>query len=63
MTTNITAQTPDYEGIPLLLLKILNPETITDPAYISESFQNIELENELNLCTMGEKYRTNSCLC
>ena len=49
---NIFVQTPDYEGYTTALVqKILgNPEKqITDPAYISESFQNIELENIKNL--------------
>ena len=49
---NIFVQTPDYEGYTTALVqKILgNPEKqITDPAYINESFQNIELENIKNL--------------
>ena len=54
---NIFAQTPDYEGYTTALVqKILgNPEKqITDPAYISESFQNIELENIKNLYRKGK---------
>ena len=54
---SIFAQTPDYEGYtPALVQKILgNPEKqITDPAYISESFQNIELENIKNLYRKGK---------
>lgn len=53
----IFAQTPDYEGYTTALVqKILgNPEKqITDPAYISESFQNIELENIKNLYRKGK---------
>ncbi|WP_347113038.1 DUF4947 domain-containing protein, partial [Streptococcus parasanguinis] len=54
---NIFVQTPDYEGYTTALVqKILgNPEKqITDPAYISESFQNIELENIKNLYRKGK---------
>ena len=54
---NIFVQTPDYEGYTTALVqKILgNPEKqITDPAYISESFQNIELENIKNLYHKGK---------
>ena len=53
----IFVQTPDYEGYTTTLVqKILgNPEKqITDPAYISESFQNIELENIKNLYHEGK---------
>ena len=54
---HIFVQTPDYEGYTTALVqKILgNPEKqITDPAYISESFQNIELENIKNLYRKGK---------
>lgn len=54
---NIFVQTPDYEGYTTALVqKILgNPEKqLTDPAYISESFQNIELENIKNLYRKGK---------
>ena len=54
---NIFVQTPDYEGYTAALIqKILgNPEKqLTDPAYISESFQNIELENIKNLYHKGK---------
>ena len=54
---NIFVQTPDYEGYTTALVqKILgNPEKqITDPAYMSESFQNIELENIKNLYHEGK---------
>ena len=54
---NIFVQTPDYEGYTTALVqKILgNPEKqITDPAYISESFQNIELQNIKNLYRKGK---------
>lgn len=54
---NIFVQTPDYEGYTTALVqKILgNPEKqITDPAYIAESFQNIELENIKNLYHKGK---------
>ena len=54
---NIFVQTPDYEGYTIALVqKILgSPEKqITDPAYISESFQNIELENIKNLYRKGK---------
>ena len=54
---NIFVQTPDYEGYTTTLVqKILgNPEKqITDPAYMSESFQNIELENIKNLYHEGK---------
>ena len=54
---NIFVQTPDYEGYTTALVqKILgNPEKqLTDPAYISESFQNIELENIKNLYHKGK---------
>lgn len=54
---NIFVQMPDYEGYTTALVqKILgNPEKqITDPAYISESFQNIELENIKNLYRKGK---------
>ena len=54
---NIFVQTPDYEGYTTALVqKILgNPEKqITNPAYISESFQNIELENIKNLYRKGK---------
>ena len=54
---NIFVQTPDYEGYTTALVqKILGkPEKqITDPAYISESFQNIELENIKNLYRKGK---------
>ena len=54
---NIFVQTPDYEGYTTALVqKILgNPEKqITDPAYISESFQNIELENIKKLYHEGK---------
>ena len=54
---HIFVQTPDYEGYTTTLVqKILgNPEKqITDPAYISESFQNIELENIKNLYHEGK---------
>ena len=53
----IFVQTPDYEGYTTTLVqKILgNPEKqITDPAYMSESFQNIELENIKNLYHEGK---------
>ena len=53
----IFAQTPDYEGYTTALVqKILgNPEKqITDPAYMRESFQNIELENIKNLYHEGK---------
>lgn len=53
----IFAQTPDYEGYTTALVqKILgNPEKqVTDPAYINESFQNIELENIKNLYHEGK---------
>ena len=53
----IFAQTPDYEGYTTALVqKILgNPEKqVTDPAYINESFQNIELENIKNLYRKGK---------
>lgn len=54
---HIFVQTPDYEGYTTTLVqKILgNPEKqITDPAYMSESFQNIELENIKNLYHEGK---------
>ena len=54
---HIFVQTPDYEGYTTTLVqKILgNPEKqITDPAYMSESFQNIELENIKNLYRKGK---------
>ena len=54
---NIFVQTPDYEGYTAALIqKILgNPEKqVTDPAYISESFQNIELENIKKLYRKGK---------
>ena len=54
---NIFAQTPDYEGYTTALVqKILgNPEKqVTDPAYINESFQNIELENIKKLYHEGK---------
>ena len=53
----IFAQTPDYEGYTTALVqKILgNPEKqVTDPAYINESFQNIELENIKKLYHEGK---------
>lgn len=53
----IFAQTPDYEGYTTALVqKILgNPEKqVTDPAYIAESFQNIELENIKKLYHEGK---------
>ena len=53
---HIFVQTPDYEGYTTTLVqKILgNPEKqITDPAYMRESFQNIELENIKNLYHEG----------
>ena len=53
----IFVQTPDYEGYTTTLVqKILgNPEKqITDPTYMSESFQNIELENIKNLYHEGK---------
>ena len=53
----IFAQTPDYEGYTTALVQTIlgNPEKqITDPAYISESFQNIELENIKNLYRKGK---------
>lgn len=53
----IFVQTPDYEGYTTTLVqKILgNPEKqITDPAYMRESFQNIELENIKNLYHEGK---------
>ena len=53
----IFAQTPDYEGYTTALVqKILgNPEKqVTDPAYIDESFQNIELENIKKLYHEGK---------
>ena len=54
---HIFVQTPDYEGYTTTLVqKILgNPEKqITDPAYMRESFQNIELENIKNLYHEGK---------
>ncbi|MFS9318805.1 DUF4947 domain-containing protein [Streptococcus parasanguinis] len=54
---NIFVQTPDYEGYTTALVqKILGNQEkqITDPAYISESFQNIELENIKNLYRKGK---------
>ena len=54
---HIFVQTPDYEGYTTTLVqKILgNPDKqITDPAYMSESFQNIELENIKNLYRKGK---------
>lgn len=54
---HIFVQTPDYEGYTTTLVqKILgNPEKqITDHAYMSESFQNIELENIKNLYHEGK---------
>ena len=54
---HIFVQTPDYEGYTTTLVqKILgNPEEqITDPAYMSESFQHIELENIKNLYHEGK---------
>ena len=54
---HIFVQTPDYEGYTTTLVqKILgNPEKqITDPTYMSESFQNIELENIKNLYHEGK---------
>ena len=54
---NIFAQTPDYEGYTTALVqKILgNPEKqITDPTYISESFENTELENIKGLYHEGK---------
>lgn len=53
----IFAQTPDYEGYTTALVqKILgNPEKqVIDPAYINESFQNIELENIKKLYHEGK---------
>ena len=53
----IFAQTPDYEGYTTALVQTIlgNPEKqITDPAYMSESFQNIELENIKNLYHEGK---------
>lgn len=53
----IFAQTPDYEWYTTALVqKILgNPEKqVTDPAYINESFQNIELENIKKLYHEGK---------
>lgn len=54
---HIFVQTPDYEGYTTTLVKKIlgNPEKqITDPAYMSESFQNIELENIKNLYHEGK---------
>ena len=54
---NIFVQTPDYEGYTTALVQTIlgSPEKqITDPAYISESFQNIELENIKNLYRKGK---------
>ena len=53
----IFAQTPDYEGYTTALVQTIlgNPEKqITDPAYINESFQNIELENIKKLYHEGK---------
>ena len=54
---NIFVQTPDYEGYTTALVKKIlgNPEKqVTDPAYINESFQNIELENIKKLYHEGK---------
>ena len=54
---NIFVQTPDYEGYTTALVQTIlgSPEKqITDPAYIAESFQNIELENIKNLYHKGK---------
>lgn len=54
---HIFVQTPDYEGYTTTLVqKILgNPEKqLTDPAYMSKSFQNIELENIKKLYHEGK---------
>ena len=54
---NIFVQTPDYEGYTTALVQTIlgSPEKqITDPAYIAESFQNIELENIKNLYRKGK---------
>lgn len=54
---HIFVQTPDYEGYTAALVQTIlgSPEKqITDPAYISESFQNIELENIKNLYRKGK---------
>ena len=54
---NIFVQTPDYEGYTTALVQTIlgSPEKqITDPAYIAESFQNIELENIKKLYHEGK---------
>jgi hypothetical protein len=54
---NIFVQSPDYEGYTTALVKKIlgNPEKqVTDPAYINESFQNIELENIKKLYHEGK---------
>ena len=54
---SIFAQTPDYEGYTTALVQTIlgNPEKqITDPAYITESFENTELENIKGLYHEGK---------